>query len=209
MTQKVLIEKSGKLTVREWLWARIRNQQVFSLQDLILGAPRHFNLEVDKARYYLNGWEKAGYLTSKVTTPPNNQLIRFKTYTLAKDTGANPPLVDPKGNKLTTGLGREQMWRTMRIAGQFTYQQLAAIASTDEIVIAEAEAKSYVSMLHKAGYLKRVKAANNAGGLAVYILKPAAYTGAKPPMIKRQHIVFDQNRHEIVWPKNEDIESEY
>lgn len=206
--KKTPIKKPGQLTVREYLWAKIREQQIFSAQQLITNAPKKYNLELDKARYYLNGWEKAGYLSS-VITKTDSALIRYKTYTLEKDTGVNPPIVDPKGNKVTTGAGREQMWRTMRITGQFNYKQLAAIASTDEVTIAEGEAKSYVSLLYKAGYLKCVKAANNAGGLAVYILKPAAWTGAKPPMVKRMHVVFDQNKHQIMYPKPEEIEGDY
>lgn len=208
ITSKTPIKKAGKLTVREYLWSKIRQHQVFSTAQLIDKAPKHYKLDNDKASYYLKGWEKAGYLSS-VITQTNNVLIRFKTYTLMKDTGTEPPRVDPKGQKITTGLGREQLWRTMRMIGQFNYKQLATIAATDEVIIAESEAKTYVSMLFKAGYLHCVQAAHNGGGLAVYILKSAAWTGNKPPMVKRQHIVFDQNNHEIVYPKLEEIEGDY
>lgn len=209
MTQqfKTTLHTAGKQTVREYLWSQVRALKTFTTMDLASGAPRHFNLELDKIRYYVNGWVKSGHITSEVTKVAGAR--QEKSYTLVKDTGIQPPRVDPKGNPVKSGLAREQMWRTMRMIGQFTYQQLAATASTDEVVVSAEDARKYVELLHKANYLQCTTPANHAGGLAVYMLKPAAWTGNKPPMIKRTKVVFDQNLHEIVWPKNEDIESEY
>lgn len=209
MTQKfkTALHTAGKQTVREYLWGQVRLLKTFTTMDLAAAAPRYFNLELDKVRYYVNGWVKSGHLTSEVTKVAGAR--QEKSYTLVKDTGIQPPRVDPKGRPVKTGLAREQMWRTMRMIGQFNYQQLAATASTDEVTVSSEDARKYVELLHKAHYLQCTKSANHSGGLALYMLKAAAWTGNKPPMIRRQHVVFDQNLHEIMWPKDEDIESEY
>lgn len=209
MSKRPSIKRAGKLTIREWIWSEIRDAKTVTTQQLIKKAPKHYKLDAGKARYYLNGWEKSGYLTVEQVQYRQQPPAYHYEYTLVKDTGVNPPRVDDKGKPVTTGMGREQMWRTLRIIGQFDYKQLAATASTDDIVIAESEAASYVSHLHKAGYLKCIKPANHSGGLAVYMLIPAAWTGAKPPMVKRMNVVFDQNKHKVVWPKEEEIQGDY
>lgn len=211
--QRAPIKKAGKLTVREFLWSKLREFKSLTSNDVLdnlTGDERkQYNLRQDKFRYYMEPWVKADYVSAELKADPKAGVRKVKTYTLVKDTGVNPPRVDAKGKPITQGLGREQMWRTMKITARFTHLQLAHLASTDDIVIAPSEAKSYVEYLCKAGYLKRVKKANNRGGLAEYQMKPAAWTGSKPPMIKRMHVVFDQNTHQVVWPKDGDIESEY
>lgn len=208
MSTKMLTKRNGKLTVREFIWSKVREHQTFAIQDILLNAPKHHKLDGNKVRYYLNGWESAGNLSS-IMTEKQHGVFGHKTYTLIKDTGIEPPRVDPKGKKITTGLGREQMWRTMRMTGQFTYQQLANLSSTDEVLVSEIDAKKFVESLHQAGYLRLVKKGHKEFGLALYQFKPAAWTGNKPPSIRKMNVVFDQNRHEIMYPKAEEIEGDY
>ncbi|NPA72703.1 MAG: hypothetical protein GXO35_07725 [Gammaproteobacteria bacterium] len=206
--KRTRVKRSGQMTAKEYVWSQIRELKTFTISHISSNAPLSYKLSKEKVNYHIKGWVAAGFLGkecihSKDILQPKNR------YTLIKDTGIEPPRVDSKGNKLTKGLGREQMWRTMRITGEFTHKQLAVTASTEDVIIAEATAKSYVSALYRAGYLKITKPSNTHGGLAVYMLKPAAWTGAKPPMVKRIHVVYDQNIHEIVYPKKGDIQSDY
>ena len=189
--KKASIKRKGYLTLREQVWQRIRELKRFVYHDLQL------NLTEENVRYCLRSWEKSGHL--KV-----NIINSVKHYELVIDTGIEPPRVNRQGQPSTKGLGREQMWRAMRMMGDFDYRQLAALASTDQVTIADNEAHTYIRMLHKAGYLVQTKAPSNAGGLAHYQLKPAAWTGNKPPMIKRTKVVWDANLQQVVYPKELD-----
>lgn len=201
-------KREGKLTVREFIWSKVREYKTFTIQDIMSNAPRKYKLDKNKVRYYLNGWENASNLSSVLVEKKRGN-YGYKLYTLLKDTGVEPPLVDPKGKRMTSGLGREQMWRTMRITGQFTYRQLINLASTDEVSISEADAKKFTESLHQAGYLRLMRKGHKECGLAIYQFIPAMWTGNKPPSIRKMNVVFDQNRLEIVYPKKEEIKGDY
>ncbi|WP_178860769.1 hypothetical protein [Thiomicrorhabdus cannonii] len=208
MTRRAEIKKSGTLTPREYIWGEIRKLKKFTLNDILDKAPKHYRLNIQKARHYLRGWERAGYLSSVFDVPVSGKKPP-KIYTLEKDTGVNPPRVDINGNEYKKGMVREQMWRTMRMVGSFTAAQLAANATTDDVVITETTAKKFIHSLYQAGYLRLVKPGHKEYGTAEYQLKPAAWTGNKPPLVSHMNVVFDQNTNKVVWPKDEDIESEY
>jgi hypothetical protein len=44
------------------------------------------------------------------------------------------------------------MWRTMRIVRDFTFHELAALASSTEVTVAPTTAKDYLKHLLNAGY---------------------------------------------------------
>ena len=212
LKQPASLQKAGKLTVREFLWQLIRQQKNVQIADLIANMTQEeiklYAIEPSKLRYYFEPWVKSGHLSATMQKDKTAGVRALKTYTLVKDTGVHPPRIDQNGNEMPI-TANELMWRTMRMLDSFSYQELASIAEQGQQEIDITSAKSYVETLHKAGYLVRIKASSNAGGLAKYRMKPAAWTGFKPPMIKRTKVVYDQNRHQIVWPKDEDIKSDY
>lgn len=101
------------------------------------------------------------------------------------------PRLNSKGQPVTQGSGVENMWRTMRMLGQFSPRDLAAHATTDLVNVNETTAKSYCTALLKAKFLKVISKARPPHKQAVYRL--IKNTGPNPPMIQRTKQVFDPN----------------
>ena len=123
---------------------------------------------------------------------------------MAKDNGVEAPRLDRKGQLVKQGLGTEQMWRTMQMAGEFDPHTLAAMASTPSVQIKLQTAQSYIGHLSKAGYLIVVAKPVFRGGTkptqpARYRINPAKNTGPRPPMIQRSKAVYDPNIDQVVW----------
>lgn len=201
MTQPVHITReNGKLSGRDACWQAIRELKEFALIDIEAHTSDHAQLnEVNRrtARTYVIGLEGAGYLER--TTKRMGGAIVWK---LIRDVGVNAPRVNRKGDHVTGGESREQMWRTMRILKEFSWRDLVCTGSTEDVHIEPNTAKDYITFLSKANYLREVTPANHGGGLARYQLLPAMNTGPKPPMIQRIKQVFDPNLNKVVWPKD-------
>ncbi|MDN6861028.1 hypothetical protein QO207_30930 [Pseudomonas sp. CAN2814] len=90
------------------------------------------------------------------------------------------------------------MWRTLRILGRATPEQIAAqVAATGTKVLASS-VQRYFRDLKNAGYLERDG--------RYYILTPKRYTGPRPPMVQRTEIrqVYDPNLDKVVWVSGEE-----
>lgn len=114
-----------------------------------------------------------------------------------KNHSAETPRLRRDGSKAPPS-GQTQMWRAMRALRQFTYGELGYKASTDELSITKNTAKTYVQRLADAGYLQMVAPANNAGGLAIWRLKPSMNSGPLAPQVLRTRFIFDPNRKAVV-----------
>ena len=213
---------------REAVWALIRRLRRFATAELYL----EIDLHRSTIRDYLAGLEAAGYIAREglstgsaagVQSPGGHDSPRRPipptgrpgkdartgqqkpiVYILMKDPGIEAPRVRKDGTEVTAGIGREQMWRSMRILGEFCATDLAAVSDQTRPVALN-EAKTYIYYLHKAGYLRCVRAAQNGGrntpgALARYRLIPTRYTGPKPPMIQSVKRVWDPNLKKVVWP---------
>ncbi|UOA25930.1 hypothetical protein [Pseudosulfitobacter sp. DSM 107133] len=115
--------------------------------------------------------------------------IRFKI--IADPVPYHAPRLSREGKPVVQGGGVENMWRTMRMLGQFSPRDLAAHATTDIVNVSDTTAKSYCSLLLQAGFLKVVSKAQPPKKQAVYRL--IRNTGPNPPMIQRTKQVFDPN----------------
>lgn len=115
--------------------------------------------------------------------------IRFKI--IADPVPYHAPRLNREGKPVVQGGGVENMWRTMRMLGQFSPRDLAAHATTDIVNVSDTTAKSYCSLLLQAGFLKVVSKAQPPKKQAVYRL--IRNTGPNPPMIQRTKQVFDPN----------------
>lgn len=182
---------------RQVIWEAIRKLRRFRLTDLE-DATR---INEKTLHTYVQGLTNAGYLVQiDAPVPPKDPRSAPLWWTLQNDCGIEAPRVTKDGKPVTQGRGREQMWRTMRIVGEFNFRELAVQASTDSHPVKENEAKDYVHHLNKAGYLACVKP-GQPGRAARYRMIPSRYSGPQAPMVQRIKQVFDPNTGTVVWPK--------
>lgn len=192
-TRKSVVElaKGGKSYGRQALWERMRRLKRFCAADLRpVGDP-------DTVRDYLRRLEAGGYLERE------GEPVRFQPlyYRLVRDTGLEAPRLGPDGAPSGAGKGREQLWRTMKMLNTFNVVDLTVNASTEDVRVAEGEARDYVKHLERARYLVIVKPATPTSK-AVYRL--ARNTGPRPPMVTRAKVVFDPNLGKIAWAEEVD-----
>lgn len=112
------------------------------------------------------------------------------------------PKVRRDGTVVESASKQKCMWNTMRSPTSrqgFTATDIVIWGSTDETVIKLTAAKSYITMLAKAGYLTEIMK-GSPGKLSMWRLAPDMNTGPLPPMILRTKLVFDQNRHSVMGP---------
>ena len=189
----------------EAAWAAIRELKIFTRADLVIHIAKNKSWSVNDStvKDYIYRLNKGGYLEiSKIDQKGGAR--RLYTYKLTRDVGVNAPRLQRDGSISTMGMGRLNLWRSMKILKEFDYRELSATATNDLVTVKELEAKDYVIHLEKAGYLKKVKAANNAGGLARYRLLPSKVTGPKAPQIQRVKQVYDPNLQQVM--KREEVE---
>lgn len=149
-----------------------------------------------RVRDYMTGLVAAGYLTI------TNHVAGFAVeYTLAKDCGVDAPRVRKDGTEVTQGRGREQMWRTIKIIGDFTSRELAQAASTPDHEVAEMTAKDYCLMLAGAEYLTIVRP-GAPGVPARYRMVQSRWSGPRAPMIQRLKQLYDPNTGKVVYQRN-------
>ncbi len=175
-------------------WAVIRQLRRFDRAAVTA------RVEADPATVgdYLKRLERAGYLGRAGDGP----------YELLRDQPDAPRLRRDGTPAAEPGLGQEQMWRSMKMLGEFTARELAAAASTDVARVTPATAASYIKHLHRAGYLACVAEARCGGGAsraqARYRLKPAMNTGPLAPQVQRTDWVWDPNTRKALAPETRD-----
>lgn len=180
---------------RQVIWEAIRRLRRFQLGEL----ERATRIHEDTLKSYLAGLANAGYLKRiDVERQPWQTRLQAVQWELVRDIGIEAPRVRKDGTEVTQGRGREQLWRTMRIIGDFNYRELAVQASTEAHPVAPGEAKCYCAYLLKAGYLACTQKAT-VHGIARYRLLPSRYTGPQPPQIQRISQVWDPNLAKVVW----------
>lgn len=196
------IDKRKPEEKREAVWAAIRELGRFTIRDI----EERTLLNISSIRTYVLGLLRAGYLERK-EEPVEPGCSRY-VYSLVRDCGIEAPRVRKDGTEVTLGHGREQMWRTMRILGEFSALDLAVHASTEKHPVNQRDARDYIYHLHKAGYVVCIRPGKpgfrkGTGSKARYRFIPAMYTGPKAPVIQRVKQVYDPNTGEVVWPRQE------
>lgn len=198
--QPVHLERKGGKSPRQRIWEALRayagsHDGRFDLDRI----ERETRIEPATIFSYLRALQKAGFIT--VVEPATAQ--RKQVYELARDNGCEAPRIDKQGRPVTQGMGSEQMWRTMRLIGEFSAIELAAHASTEQVPVLASTAERYLGHLCHAGYLVLVSPARKLGSgwhqPARYRLAPGKYTGPRPPMIQRSKAVYDPNLDQVVW----------
>lgn len=180
MAQKP-VDKRSRLNTREYLWEVMLKLKSFTATGLTKETTYHTSTVMS----YLKGLLAAGIITHDGIT-----------YTIDPETApADPPRVREDGTIVTQGMGRHNMWRTMKMLKEFTIAQLVAFASTETVTVAQSEAEYYSDYLCKAGYITLIEGASPRS----YRFNADRYTGPKAPMIQKVLNVYDQNTSRVVW----------
>lgn len=174
----ITVEAEQGGSPRQRLWTAIRAARTFETAEILSTA----KVLVRTGKPYLDALLAGGWLSKA----PDDGL-----WVLVRDTGAEAPRVGPDGRPVTQGLGREQLWRTIRmLRGDFDYRELAIAASTEEVPVGEIDARYYLRHLAAAGYLRMVKPDTRR--------RPARWrlarnTGPLAPKITRAKVIWDPN----------------
>lgn len=196
------LEMTGGRGPRQRIWEVIRKHPADFTAFVIEKAAI---IDASTIRTYVQALERAGFVEQAgERLKPTDR----KRYRLTRDVGIEAPRLDRKGNALRA-TGTENMWRTMRIMGDFTPAELAIRASTAATQVTETTAKSYVGLLAAAGYLGVVEHGHSyIRGVGAkqtrYRLLASKYSGPRPPMIQRTRSVYDPNLGKIVWQEEPD-----
>ncbi|MDO5704064.1 MAG: helix-turn-helix domain-containing protein [Paracoccus sp. (in: a-proteobacteria)] len=116
---------------------------------------------------------------------------RQPQWVLVVDHGHHAPRVRADGSRVTGGNATLNLWRSMRMLGEFSARDLAAHSATPDVDVTENHAKVYCHKLLAAGYLRVVQKAAPPHRAAVYRL--TRNTGPRPPKVQRVQQVFDPN----------------
>ncbi|MGC0151220.1 hypothetical protein ACPRNU_02025 [Chromobacterium vaccinii] len=192
------LEMVGGKNKRQRIWEYIRqSREGFAVSEAAWKA----HVDGDTTRTYFQSLENGSYIT--VINPVRGPQEE-KRYRLERDTGLEAPRLTRSGQPVTQGLAQEQMWRAMRIlSGDFSFPELAALASTPEVAVSPAAAQCYLKHLAKAGYVTLVQKSMSRVGTgrtpSRYRFSTSRYTGPRPPMIQRSKSVYDPNLDKVVW----------
>lgn len=192
------LEMKGIKDNRQRIWEAVRSERrPFTVQHIAWSV----DLDLETTRYCIQGLQRAGFigLAGEKATRGKEQLLE-----LIKDCGVEAPAVTRAGKPNAMGLGTEAMWRSLRILGDVSAEELAAQASVSAKTT-QRTASSYLLWLHRAGYVIEISAASTGprGRTARYRLAPGKYTGPRAPMIQRIGQLYDPNLGEIVYSQME------
>lgn len=195
--RKPQLNAQGPRIDRQAIWEIIRalhaDGTAIQVRDIWLVTPD--NVPKGRIRDYLVGLENAGYLKRYEEPRKSGEPVR---YALVRDVGVEAPRVRKDGSTPTGGLGREQMWRTLKIVGDCTARELADAATTPNTEIAETTANEYLRFLAAAEYVAIVRP-GSPGVLTRYRLVSTRWTGPRAPMIQRTKQLYDPNTGEVVY----------
>lgn len=178
------------------MWEAIRANRAGFTQYQIA---RSSNQDDSAVKSYLGSLRKGGYIAPVRTF----KRLEEVTYHLIKDNGVEAPNLNVNGQPTRVGLATKAIWRTLRILGTASIEQIAHYASASGSLIAPTTVDRYCADLLRAGYLERVEGR--------YQLHPRRYTGPKPPIVQKRvdRQVFDPNLNRVVWaPSEPDVQPE-
>lgn len=180
---------------RQHIWEAIRAINASPKELTTYAVARKSNQDDQTVRGYFRDMEKAG-IVSKV-----RNVGRFDAeWELLKDEGVEAPRITRNGKVSKYAAGAENVWRALRILGEFTAAEASVAASVNGVSISEFGAHVYLSGLAKAGYVTR--RGGTPGVKTRFSLVPSRYTGPKHPIYQRDfHQVYDPNLDQVVWRK--------
>lgn len=199
MAKQTQLTAQGLKGDRQAMWEAIRSFHTqgrsFSITDI--WEQIAIGVSQNRVRDYFTGLRKAGFI--ECTAFPKGG---SRYYTLVKDIGVEAPRVRRDGT-LPPPLGREQMWRTLKIIGECTAAELADVASTPEVSVSHETAIEYLRYLTYAKYVTITRQATAGTGAvnAKYRFNTSRWTGPIAPQIRRTQQLFDPNTNEVVYSR--------
>ena len=172
---------------QDGIWVEVRRLNVFSVTDIVKATDINRKTVSD----YIRRLEAGKYVEKHTSFEETNR------YALLRDGGIHAPRLKKDGAPVTMGGGTMNMWRSMRMLGQFTPRDLAMHSTTSSVSVNDDTAKSYCSMLLKAKYLRVLRKAVPGKHQATY--KFIRNTGPLPPQIQRVKQVFDPNIRQVTY----------
>lgn len=149
----------------------------------------HLNsASADSVRKYLRELLAAGYVSRQDNRAAGGNVL----WQVVRPQAAAPRL-RPGGVEAGTSRGQQHMWNAMRRLKSFDFNDLAAIASTDDCVISPGTAQRYIGLLNRAGYLVEVR---RPGPRRRGRYRLRCNTGPRAPRIVRA--LHDPNTGEII-----------
>lgn len=199
MSKAIHLEAQGPKDARQAMWETLRGLHARGLDITTVRISRLMPdaISPGRVRDYLTGLEKGGYLARNDAPRKSGEPV---PYTLIKDVGVEAPRVRRDGSTPTGGQGREHMWRTLKILGEFSARQLASAASTPAVSVAESTASEYCRFLKAAGYLQ-LSRRGGPGSAERYRLIASAWSGPQAPMIQRTKQLYDPNTGQVVYTR--------
>lgn len=195
-------EAMVKLTVRvprgqQGFWDIIRELRTFTISDI----DGRCNTHRQTIRDFVKRLEKGEFIRAV-----GNVEHDAVQYELVKDQPEAPRLRRDGSPARDMGRGQDQMWRAIKMLGEFTARDIAIHATTDDVQVRLNAAASYLKHLHRAGYLKVTQAGKpghkpGSGHMATYRLIPGMNTGPMAPQVMRTEWVWDQNRNQAMGPE--------
>ncbi len=181
------LTKELKPQGQDGIWAEIRKLNIFTWQDI------QVNTDINKKTItdYLKRLEAGRYIEKHTSWEDDRR------YILLRDAGIHAPRIRRDGTPVTQGGGVMNMWRSMRMLGQFTPRDIALHSTTDTVKVTEVTAKTYCSILLKAKYLRVLQKAVPGKRQAAY--KFVRITGPLPPQVQRVKQVFDPNIRQVTY----------
>jgi DNA-binding MarR family transcriptional regulator len=182
------LKKESKPQGQDGVWAEVRRLNIFTVSEIAVTTDINRKTITD----YVKRLEAGNYVERH-----GADFEESKRYILTRDGGIHAPRLKRDGTPVTQGGGVMNMWRSMRMLGQFSPRDLALHSTTDTVTVTDTTARSYCSMLLKAQYLRVLQKAVPGKRQATY--KFIRNTGPKPPQIQRVKQVFDPNIGEVTY----------
>lgn len=164
-------------TLRHPLWATLRaRRDPVSIPELA----RAIGATDAMIAWRLSRWAAAGFVQS--IKPGNDDAASQRTRYLMVDASRRlpaPPSLNRAGHPSAARGGRQAMWRVIRIKRRFDLVELHYAAG-----VSEASARQFVSILLRAGILRRERRGHAATGQrSIYAL--VADPGPRPPVVRQ------------------------
>lgn len=175
--------RSKTKTRRQHIWNRIRALRAFKPGDVLVKQDSH-------ERDYLQGLERAGYIA-------RTEQHENKPYELINDCGIEAPRVRADGSHIE--IIWEPVWRSMRVLGEFTREELLAHIDADKAPPPASLSKYIVTLLH-AGWLVKAdtRMQRRSRGMRFRLL-PTYRQRPCAPQIATITVVYDSCSSAIVW----------
>lgn len=187
MTGPAARRKPHELTAEErrsviWRAMRAMGEDDWSIRDITRAT--------DIPRWTVKDLADRLVLAGYATCEEGEGGLRFR---LTHKAGPQAPRLRPDGTPAEQGSGQLNMWRSMRVAREFSTTDLAAYSTVPPVVIAPASAQKYCLRLAQAGYLRPLGRRARADGMRYLLIRD---TGPRPPRVRRDGTVEDRNTGE-------------